>query len=123
MTTHPVTGWANGYLGYHIFYKHFYFHQGRVLHTKTFAPSTTATTVGDGGKPRGSTELDDVTGHNCTMSQDKYVIFVMLFLGLWPGKMHGTKQSDSFFINMLLKDFVSISNLTAVFALNELTDR
>ncbi len=57
------------------------------------------------------------------MSQDQYVIFTMLVLDLWPGTMHGTKQSDSSFINMLLKDFVSISNLTAVFALNEPTDR
>ncbi len=63
-TTHPAIGWAFGYLGYHIFYNHFYFHQGGVLHTEAFAPSTTATTVGDGSKPRGSTELDDVTGHN-----------------------------------------------------------
>jgi hypothetical protein len=123
MTTHPVIGWAYGYLGYHIFYKHFYFHQGRVLHTKAFAPSTTATTIGDGGKPQGSTELDDVTGHNCAMSQDENIIFTMLVLGLWPGKMHGTKQNDSSFINMLPEDFISISNLTAGFALNEHTDQ
>jgi hypothetical protein len=56
------------------------------------------------------------------MSQDEYVILTMLVLGLRPGKMHGTKQSDNLFINLLLKDFVSISNLTAVFALNESTD-
>jgi hypothetical protein len=122
MTTHPVIGWAFGCLGYHIFYKHFYFHQGRAIHTKAFAPSTTVSTAGDGGKPRGSTELDDETGHNCAMSQDKYVIFTMLVLGLSPGKMHGTKQSDSLFINMLLEGFVSISNLTAVFAHNAPTD-
>ncbi len=90
MTTHQVRGWAYGYLGYHIFYKHFYFHQSHVLHTKAFAPSTTATTTGDGGKPQ-SIELDDVTGHNCAMPQDKYVIFTMLVLGVWPRKMHGNK--------------------------------
>jgi hypothetical protein len=86
MTTHPVIGWAYGYLGYQIFYKHFYFHQGQVLHMKAFALSTAATTIDDGGKPRGSTELADVTGHNCAMSQDEYVIFAMLVLGLRPKK-------------------------------------
>ncbi len=45
----------------------------------------------------------------------------MLVLGIWPRKMHDNKQTDSLFINMLLEDFVSISNLTAVFALNEPT--
>ena len=56
------------------------------------------------------------------MSQDEYVLFTMLVLGLWLGKMHGTKRSDSSFINMLLEDFVSISNLTPDFALSEPTD-
>ncbi len=90
---------------------------------KAFASSTTATTVGDGGNPRRSTELDEVTGHNCTMSQDKYNLFTLLVLGLWPDKNHGTKRSESFFVNMLLEDFVPLTNLTAVFALNEPTDR
>jgi hypothetical protein len=40
-TTQPIKGWAFGFIGHHIFYKHFYFHQNRVLHTKAFAPSTT----------------------------------------------------------------------------------
>jgi hypothetical protein len=85
-TTHPINGWAFGYLGHHIFYKHFYFHQGRVLHTKAFAPSTTATTVGNGGNPRGSTKLDEVTWHNCNMSQDDYLVFSVLAFGLRQGK-------------------------------------
>jgi hypothetical protein len=121
--THPIKGWMYGFFGYHIFYKHFYFHDGRVLHTKAFAPSTTATTVGDCSNPRGSTELDEETGHNCTMSQDEYNIFTLLVLGLRPDKNHGTKRSESSFINMLLEDFVSLPNLTAVFALNKPTDR
>jgi hypothetical protein len=103
--------------------KHFYFHDSQVLHTKAFAPSSTVTTVGDGGNPHESTELDKVTGHNCAMSQDAYNLFTLLVLGLRPDKNHGTKQSESSFINMLLEDFVSLTNLTAVFALNEPTDR
>ena len=47
------------------------FHQGRVLHTKAFAISTTAMTIGDVGKPKGSTELDDVTGHNCSITKEE----------------------------------------------------
>ncbi len=83
-TTHLIKGWTYGFFGYHIFYKHFYFHDSLVLHTKAFAPSTTTTTVGNGGNPRGSTELDKVTGHNCTMSQDEYNLFTLLVLGLRP---------------------------------------
>jgi hypothetical protein len=123
VTTHPVKGWSLGFLGYHIFYQHFYFHQGRVLHTNAFAPSTTATTVGNGGTPRGSTELDDEIGNNCAMSKGDYVLFAMLVLGLRPGKMHGTLRSNCSFVNMLLKDFVSLTNLAAVFTLNESSDQ
>ena len=59
---------------YTLSYQHFYFHQDRVLHPKAFAVSTTATTVGDGSKPKGSTELDDVTGNNCAMTKEEYTI-------------------------------------------------
>jgi hypothetical protein len=122
-TTHPIKAWVVGYLGYHISYKHFYFHQGRVLHTKAFATSTTASTVGDGSKPKGSTELDAICGHNCAITADEYTIFILLVLGLRSGKQHGTERSERSFMNMLLEDFVTISNLTAVFALNEPDDR
>jgi len=57
------------------------------------------------------------------MSQDEYNLFTLLVLGLRPDKNHGTKRSESSFINMLLEDFVSLANLTAVFALNKPTDR
>ncbi len=59
-----------GYNGLTISYQHFYFHNDHILQTKVFAASTTATTIGDGGKPRGSTELDAITGHNCAMTKD-----------------------------------------------------
>ncbi len=57
------------------------------------------------------------------MSQDEYNLFTLLVLGLRPDKNHGTKRSESSFINMLLEDFVSLTNLTAVFALKEPTNR
>jgi hypothetical protein len=46
-----------------------------------------------------------------------------LVLGLCPGKQHGTEQSERSFMNMLLEDFVMITNLTAVFALNKPDNR
>ncbi len=71
--THPIKGKIFGFINSTISYQHFYFHQGCVLHNKAFATSTTATTVGDGGKRKGSTKLDDATGHNCAMMKEKYV--------------------------------------------------
>jgi hypothetical protein len=53
------------------------------------------------------------------MTADGYTIFILLVLGLCPGKQHGTEQSERSFMNMLLEDFVTITNLTTVFALNE----
>jgi hypothetical protein len=49
--THPIKALVVGYLGYHISYKHFFFHQSCVLLTKAFA---------NGGTPRGSTELNTI---------------------------------------------------------------
>jgi hypothetical protein len=73
-----------GFNGMTISYGHYYFHQDRVLLTHTLATSTTATTVGDGGKPRGSTKLDDESGHNCYMTNAEYRTFAHLVLGLDP---------------------------------------
>jgi hypothetical protein len=50
-TSHPVKGFVIGYKKLTVSYRHYYFHNDRVLQTKAFATSTTATTVGDGGKP------------------------------------------------------------------------
>jgi hypothetical protein len=121
-TTHPIKAWVLGYVGYHISYKHLYFHQHRVLHTKAFAPSTTASTAGNGSTPKGSTELDAICEHNCAITENKYTIFIFFVLRLHPNKQHGVKRNESSFVNMLLKDFVTISNLIAVFALNESDD-
>jgi hypothetical protein len=99
VTTHPIKAWVIGYLGYHISYKHFFFHQSCVLLTKAFATSTTTSTVGDDGMPRGSTELDAICGSNCAMEKDEFYMFAQLVLGLCPSKQHGTKPSP---VNALL---------------------
>jgi hypothetical protein len=60
------------------------------------------------------------------MTADEYAIFFFLVLGLCPpGKQHGTEteRSERSLVNMLLEDFVMISNLTAIFALNEPDDQ
>ena len=81
---------------------------------KAFAASTTATTISDGGKPRGSTELDALTGHNCAMMTTDYTIFVSIVL-----RTRGEKPNDDSFLNMLLCDYVCLTNLSAFFRLNE----
>jgi hypothetical protein len=57
------------------------------------------------------------------MSKDDHILFAKLVLGLHPGETHGTKQGNCSFINMLLEDFISLTNLTNVFPLNEPLDR
>ena len=118
--THPLRATVMGFNGMTISYGHYYFHQDRVLLTHAFATSTTATTVGDGGKPRGSTELDDESGHNCYMTNAEYRTFTHLVLGLDPTQdTIGTgneryKRHDHSFANMLLADYVTITNLHPV---------
>ena len=123
-TTHPIKGEIFGFVNYTLSYQHFYFHQGRILHTKALAISTTATTVCDGGKPKGSTdELNDVTGHNCTMTKEECTTFAAIVLCLRPDLQHGTRQTEHSLLNMLLDDVVTLTNLTAVYLLNEPTDK
>ena len=89
----------------------------------------TATAVGDGGKPRGSTKLGDKSGHNCCMTDAKHRTFAHLVLGLnstqdnmGTGKK-GHKQRDCFFANMLLADFAMITNLHPVISSKIVDDR
>ncbi len=90
---------------------------------KVFPASTTTTTIGNGSEPRGSTELDAITGHNCAMTKDNYTIFAIVVLGVRPGRTHGNRLSEDSFVNLLLWDYVVLTNLTAVFALNETSNR
>ena len=121
-TTHPIKAWIAGYYDYHISYKHFFFHQSRVLLTKAFTVSTTASIVGDGGIPKGSTEIDAICGSNCAMDNKEFDMFAQLVLGR-SGEQYGTKPNERSFVNMLLEDLVVITNLTAVFDLDEPNDR
>ena len=122
-TSHPIKGFVIGYMGLTISYRHFYFHNDQVLQTKAFAVSTTATTVGDGGEPRGSTELDRITGHNCAMTKEDYTTFAIIVLGIRQGATHGDRPSEGSFVNLLLCDYVCLTNLMAVFRLNKNGDR
>jgi hypothetical protein len=121
--THPIKGEIFGFVNYTISYQHFYFHQGRVLHTKAFAVSTTAMAVGDSGTLKGSTELSNVTGHNCAMKKDEYTTFAVTVLGLRSGLQHGTRQTKRSLLNMLLDDFVTLTNLATIHLLDEPSDK
>jgi hypothetical protein len=122
-TTHPIKGKIVGFINSTISYQHFYFHQGRVLHTKAFAASTTAITVRNSGKSKGSTMLDDATGYNCAMAKKEYVTFAVIVLGLHPGLQHGTRQTGRSHLNMLLDNFATLTNNATVYLLNEPTDK
>ncbi len=98
-----------------------------MLLTHAYATSTTATTVGDGGNPCGSTELDDKSGHDCHMTDVEFRIFAHLVLGLdsthdgMGTGSEGQKQCNRSFVNMLLADFATITNLHPVIH-NEIAD-
>jgi hypothetical protein len=118
--THPLQATIMGFKGMTISYAHYYFHQDHVLLTHAYATSTTATTIGDEGGPRGSTELNNESGHNCLMSDKEFQIFAHLVLGLdsthkgMGTGSKGHKQRDHSFVNMLLADFATITNLHPV---------
>ena len=57
------------------------------------------------------------------MTKDNYTIFAIVVLGVRPGRMHGNQPSEDSFVNLLLCDYVVLTNLTAVFALNETSNR
>jgi hypothetical protein len=82
--------------------------------------STTATTVRDGGDPEGSTELDGESGHNHWMTDAQFQVFAFLVLGLDSTNNRmgtgndGHKQCNHSFVNMLLADFTTTTNLHPV---------
>ncbi len=97
-----------------------------MLLTHAYATSTTATTVGDGGDPRGSTELDNKSGHNCQMNVE-FQVFSCVVLGLnstsnsMGAGNERHKQRNHSFVNMLPADFTTITNLHPVIH-NEMED-
>jgi hypothetical protein len=79
--------------------------------------SSTATTIRDEEDPQESTELDDKSGHNCQMTNAELWVFACLVLGLDPiNNSMGTenerhKQSNHSFVNTLIADYTTITNL------------
>jgi hypothetical protein len=122
-TTHPIIGDIFGIIESTISCQNFYFYQGRVLHTKAFATSTIVTTLGNGGKPKGSTKLADASGHNSTMTKEEYITFAILVLGLCPGLQHSTRRGECSILNMLLDNFVTLTNLVAIYLLDKPTNK
>jgi hypothetical protein len=99
--THPLCATIMGFCGMVVLYAHFYFHCGQVLLVHAYAMSTTATTVGDGGDPRGSTELDNKSGNNFRMNNAKFHIFACLSWALilpatvWAREMKDTNNATT----------------------------
>ncbi len=118
--THPLRATVMGFKGMIISYAPYYFHQDCVLLSHAYATSTTATTVKDRGNPSGSTELDNKSGHNCRMTDVELRIFAHLVLGLdsthngMGTGSKGHKQHNRSFVNMLLANFATITNLHLV---------
>jgi hypothetical protein len=118
--THSLRATVMGFNGMTISYGHYYFHQDHVLLTHAYTTSTTATTIGDGGDPRGSAELDNKSGHNCRMTDAEFQIFAHLALGLDSAHnsistgSEGHKQRNHSYVNMLLTDYATITNLHPV---------
>jgi hypothetical protein len=125
--THPLQATVLGFNDMIISYAHYYFHQDHVLLTHAYTTSMTATTVGDRGSPRRSTDLDDESGHNCRMTDADFWIFAHLVLVLYSthnGMSKGSKghvQRNRSFINMFLADYATITNLHPVIH-NEIAD-
>ncbi len=57
------------------------------------------------------------------MEKNEYTTFAILEIGLRPGLQHGTRQSEHSFLNMLLNNFVTLTNLDAAFLCDESTDK
>jgi len=57
------------------------------------------------------------------MDMEELHMFAQLVLEPPPAKQHGTEPNEHSLLNMLPEDFVVISNLTAVFALDEPDER
>ncbi len=57
------------------------------------------------------------------MTKEEYATFAVIVLGLCPGLQHGTRQTGRSLLNMLLDNFVTLTNLTAVYPLDEPTDK
>jgi hypothetical protein len=57
------------------------------------------------------------------MTKEDYTTFAIVVLGVRQGATHGDRPSEGSFVNLLLCDYVCLTNLTAVFRLNENGDR
>ena len=57
------------------------------------------------------------------MMKEEYTTIVLIVLSLHPSLQHGTRQTKQSLLNMLLNDFVTLTNLAAVYPLNEPTDK
>ena len=81
---HPIECVVLGQIGEIIGYEDYYFENEQVLCTGAFSTSAVATRINNGAFPPSSTELNNITGHNCKMPKALYKAFYHHVLGLPP---------------------------------------
>ena len=113
LCTKNYTSVVPGFIGENIGSDGFYMTGGSILQTNGWKTSATSSTIGDGGQPEGSTELDDDTGHNCKMSKERYKTIATRIYGLEPTS-YAVTRGNSPFVNLLLDNFVAIVNINVV---------
>ena len=88
----------------------FLFHNDDLLETEMFRASSIASTVGDGGSPEGSTEIDTQCGHNIIMSPKLYATYVRF--AFVENSTLSTTMRQHFWMNTLAYRTMHALNLT-----------
>ena len=102
-TTRPTKCIVPGRIGEFLGFEDYYFKFECVLCTRAFSVAAVSTTVNDGEYPPGSTELDDATGHNCSMTADQYRNFSRMVHGLHDDSW-ARHWTESAFHSTILQD-------------------
>ncbi len=102
-----VCGCVNASLG---FPESFYIDSnGRILRTNFFGSGAIGSTVGDGGSPQGSTELDTEAGYNCELPRKQHRLYCTIVCALDP-KGYGIRRNNNNAYNTKLNDLYCLIN-------------
>lgn len=102
-----VCGCVNASLG---FPESFYIDSnGRILRTNFFGSGAIGSTVGDGGSPQGSTELDSEAGYNCELPRKQHRLYCTIVCALDP-KGYGIRRNNNNAYNTKLNDLYCLIN-------------
>jgi hypothetical protein len=102
-TTRPTKCIVPGQIGEFFGFEDYSFKSECVLCTRAFSVAAVSTIVEDGEYPPWSTELDDETGHNCSMTADQYRNFSRMVHGLHDDSW-ARHWTESAFRSTILQD-------------------